>query len=176
MLRDAKSGQPTTVNGIAVRQVSLRDGDVIQVGEARIQYRAGSFAAPAAAPAARAPAPAPEPVREPAPAETLSYEEAPAAPEPAQPVNDPATGALSFQVQNNSGHKLISGFPEGRRMFVTVTVFDDGNVVHTVNPYDATASTLKGLSSPSSPPLGPGEVHDDALVYEVKLGSSRSWK
>jgi cytochrome c553 len=27
------------------------------------------------------------------------------------------TGTLSFRIQNNTGHKLISGFPEGRRMF-----------------------------------------------------------
>ena len=33
---------------------------------------------------------------------------------------DRTTGALSFRVRNNTGHKLLSGYPEGRRMFVNV--------------------------------------------------------
>jgi len=78
------------------------------------------------------------------------------------------TGALSFRVQNNSGHKLISGFPEGRRMFVNIKAYDSGGgLTYEVNPYDATAGTLKGLSTSSISPLGPDEVHIDELVYEM---------
>ena len=33
---------------------------------------------------------------------------------------DSGTGTLTFRIQNHTGHKLISGFPEGRRMFVNV--------------------------------------------------------
>jgi cytochrome c553 len=50
------------------------------------------------------------------------------------PVYDPATGALSFQVQNNTAHKLISGFPEGRRMFVNIKAYAGGNLIYEVNP------------------------------------------
>ncbi len=69
----------------------------------------------------------------------------------------PGTGALSFRIQNQTGHKLISGYPEGRRMFVTIRVLDAAqNVLYEVNPYDSTAGTLRGLpNSPNSPPLAP---------------------
>jgi MYXO-CTERM domain-containing protein len=83
---------------------------------------------------------------------------------------DPASGAASFRIQNHTGHKLISGYPEGRRMFVTVRLYKAKALVHQRNPYDAGAGTLRGLPaaySPNSPPLGPGEVYDDALVYEA---------
>ena len=85
----------------------------------------------------------------------------------------PDTGALSFRIQNQTGHKLISGYPEGRRMFVNVRLYDAGdNLIAEINPYDAAAGTLKGLGTPSSPPLGAGESHDDALVYEAAMRST----
>jgi hypothetical protein len=84
----------------------------------------------------------------------------------------PGNGTLTFKVQNNTGHKLISGFPEGRRMFVNVKAWAGGQVVHEVNPYDDAAGTLRGLEhAPSSPPLGSNEVHVDELVYEVHPSS-----
>ena len=82
-------------------------------------------------------------------------------------------GDISFKVQNNTGHKLISGFPEGRRMFVNIKAYDGSdNLIYEVNPYDYSVGTLKGLSnSSSSPPLGAGEVYVDELVYEVHPSS-----
>jgi hypothetical protein len=81
------------------------------------------------------------------------------------------TGELSFQVQNNTAHKLISGFPEGRRMFVNIKAYDAiGDLINEVNPYDGAAGTLKGLPhaySPNSPSLVANEVHSDELVYEM---------
>jgi hypothetical protein len=85
---------------------------------------------------------------------------------------DAATGALTFRVDNQTGHKLISGYPEGRRLFVNIRLYDGPTLVHEVNPYDQVAATLRGLSHPSSPPLGALESHDDALVYEVRASSS----
>jgi hypothetical protein len=88
---------------------------------------------------------------------------------------DPATGNISFRVQNNTGHKLISGFPEGRRMFVNIQAYAGGNLIYEVNPYDYTVGTLRGLDpaySPDSPALGPNEVYADRLVYEVHPSSS----
>jgi len=85
------------------------------------------------------------------------------------------SGDLSFRVQNQTGHKLISGFPEGRRMFVNVKAYSAGELIYEANPYDYTVGTLKGLSSsysPDSPPLGPGEVYADELVYEAHPNSS----
>jgi len=87
----------------------------------------------------------------------------------------PSTGALAFRIRNHTGHKLISGYPEGRRMFVNVRAFASDTLIWEVNPYDATAGTLRGLPSewaPSSPALGANESHDDALVYEVHMQSA----
>ena len=84
---------------------------------------------------------------------------------------DSATGALSFRLQNNTGHKLISGFPEGRRMFISIEAYDsNGKPVYEANPYDENVGTLKGLShhySPHSPELDAHEHYVDELVYEV---------
>jgi hypothetical protein len=93
---------------------------------------------------------------------------------------DPATGALSFQVQNNSGHKLISGFPEGRRMFLNIKAYSGGSVIWEANPYDYAAGTLKGLGYnyqagfglPDPSPLGTAELYLDELVYEAKPSSA----
>jgi hypothetical protein len=83
---------------------------------------------------------------------------------------NPGTGVVSFRVQNQTGHKLISGFPEGRRMFVSIRAYRNGSLIYEVNPYDATVGTLRGLPaaySPNSPPLGPNEAYVDELVYEM---------
>jgi hypothetical protein len=93
---------------------------------------------------------------------------------------DPDTGALSFQVQNNTAHKLISGFPEGRRMFVNVKAYAGGSLIDEVNPYETAAGTLKGLDYPYQPgmglpapqPLGTNEAYIDELVYEMKPSST----
>jgi hypothetical protein len=86
---------------------------------------------------------------------------------------DPCTGDLAFRIQNNTGHKLLSGFPEGRRMFANIKAFsDDEELIYEVNPYDYSAGTLRGLpNAPSSPALGPNEAYVDELVYEVHLES-----
>ncbi len=57
-LTDANSGRPTKVNGLVVKRVSLKAGDVIEVGPAKLTYLVD---APTAAPAAR-PRPAAVPV------------------------------------------------------------------------------------------------------------------
>jgi hypothetical protein len=92
---------------------------------------------------------------------------------------DKATGALTFQVQNNTPHKLISGFPEGRRMFVNVKAFAGGSLIYQVNTYDFDAGTLKGLTYPylgqglpDPQPLETNEAYVDELVYEMKPSST----
>jgi hypothetical protein len=86
---------------------------------------------------------------------------------------DPYSGELSFKIQNNTAHKLISGFPEGRRMFVNIKAYYDEQLIYEVNPYDYSAGTMRGLPySGSSPALGAGEEYIDELVYEVHPKSS----
>jgi hypothetical protein len=87
---------------------------------------------------------------------------------------DGTTGDLTFQVQNNTAHKLISGFPEGRRMFVNIKAYANGELIYEANPYDPAVGTLKGLDpsySSNSPPLGANEVYFDELVYEMHPSS-----
>jgi hypothetical protein len=91
---------------------------------------------------------------------------------------DAATGDLSFKVSNHTAHKLISGYPEGRRMWINVKAWAGGSLIREINPYDAVFGTLKGLSfdyyPDPGPALGPDEQHVDELVYEAKLSSSRT--
>jgi hypothetical protein len=77
---------------------------------------------------------------------------------------DFGAGRIYFRIQNNTGHKLLSGFPEGRRMFVNVKAYSGDNLIYEVNPYDYSVGTLKGLPDTS---LGPNEAYDDELVYQV---------
>jgi hypothetical protein len=88
---------------------------------------------------------------------------------------DPASGAASFQIHNHTGHKLPSGYPDGRRIFASLTLWKAGAVIARVNPYAAAAGTLAGLPpaySPSSPALAPGEIYRDDLVYEAHTSSA----
>ncbi len=90
---------------------------------------------------------------------------------------DATSGALSFRIQNQTGHKLISGFPEGRRMFINIRAYQGGALIYEVNPYDQAAGTLKGLGytydgrddiDPPTPLTSATEIHIDQLVYESK--------
>jgi hypothetical protein len=96
---------------------------------------------------------------------------------PNKVVYDPLTGKLEFRIQNNTGHKMISGFPEGRRMYLNIKVFSGNTLTYEINPYDYTIGTLKGIpreESLSSPAIADGfkEKFSDELVYEAKLGST----
>jgi hypothetical protein len=94
----------------------------------------------------------------------------------------PATGALSFRIQNQTGHKLISGFPEGRRMFVNIKAYHSSQLIYELNPYDSLAGTLKGLPGytyddpdnqlPDPQPLAGNEIYNDQMVYEMHASSS----
>lgn len=88
---------------------------------------------------------------------------------------NPLTGACTFQVVNHTGHRLLSGFPEGRRMFVTLRAYVGDALVYELNPYDSAIGTLKGLPkaySAASPPLTTWEQHLDSLVYEIHPSSA----
>jgi hypothetical protein len=93
---------------------------------------------------------------------------------------DASNGTLSFRVQNQTGHKLISGFPEGRRMFLNIRVYRGGAVVQEINPYDSAAGTLKGINYPYIDGEGlpapaafeANESYIDELVYETHPSST----
>ena len=88
---------------------------------------------------------------------------------------DLGASRLTLRLQNHTAHKLISGYPEGRRMFLNIKAYANGQLIYEVNPYDSAVGTLKGLDagySPGSPPLGDAEAYRDELVYEVHQSSS----
>ncbi|VGO12441.1 hypothetical protein PDESU_00993 [Pontiella desulfatans] len=84
-------------------------------------------------------------------------------------------GEFTMRLQNHTGHKLISGYPEGRRMFLNVKAYANDELIYEINPYDDAVGTLKGLDadySPNSPALSDWEEYEDELVYEVHQASS----
>ncbi len=94
---------------------------------------------------------------------------------------NPETGQVSLRIQNNTGHKLISGYPEGRRMYINLKAYADDVMVYEINPYDDAAGTLKGLDAtyqpgfnlPDPEAIDPfTEAYVDELVYEANLTSS----
>jgi hypothetical protein len=57
------------------------------------------------------------------------------------------SASVTFRVQNNTGHKLISGFPEGRRMFLNVKFYDvNGDPIPAteINEYAPLVTTQDG--------------------------------
>jgi hypothetical protein len=44
---------------------------------------------------------------------------------------------IKLKVQNNAGHKLLSGYPEGRRMFLNIQFYNaTGAIMGEINPYE----------------------------------------
>ncbi len=72
---------------------------------------------------------------------------------------------LFVTVLNHSGHKLPSGYVEGRRMWLQVEGYDAGhNLVFTSGAYDVETAVLQGYGS------------DQTLkVYESKQGLTADW-
>ena len=69
---------------------------------------------------------------------------------------------LMVRVQNETGHKLPSGYPEGRRMWLQVVGYDaGGNVVYQSGAYDAATGVLT--------------QDGDLKIYEAELGLTPSW-
>lgn len=65
-------------------------------------------------------------------------------------------GDLAVRVVNQTGHKLPTGYPEGRRMWVNVKFYDESNtLVAERGAYDLATATL---------------TTSDTVVYEARLG------
>ena len=65
---------------------------------------------------------------------------------------------LSVKVTNQTGHKLPTGYPEGRRMWVNVQFYDESNnLIDERGAYDFVNATLS---------------ETDTTVYEMKLSAS----
>lgn len=86
--------------------------------------------------------------------------------------DDPATGLVTIRVQNNGAHKLISGFPEGRRMFLNVKFFDaSDNLIEEINQYNPLVTTQNAAGNEIYVSGGDIVVKTDELVWECEMSS-----
>jgi hypothetical protein len=77
----------------------------------------------------------------------------------------------TLKVTNLTGHKLISGYPEGRRMWLNVKWYDSSNVlIREDGKYDVVASVngtpVKSLVSLDDP---------NTKIYEAHYGMTQEW-
>ncbi len=88
---------------------------------------------------------------------------------------DSGSSALTVKVTNLTGHKFISGYPEGRRAWINIKWLDAGSEViaengaygdigRTVNDLVGTPHNVKSLIDPSS-----------TIVYEVLMAMDQEW-
>jgi hypothetical protein len=90
------------------------------------------------------------------------------------PVSDTA-GSLTLRIQNNTGHKLISGFPEGRRMWLNVKFYDSTGALipgTEINPYTPLVVTTDAQGNKQYVSGGTLIKTHDELVYEAELSSA----
>ncbi len=72
-------------------------------------------------------------------------------PERPDPVTNPTVWEVDVQVINNAGHRIPSGYPDGRRFWVSLYVTDaDSNTVYESGVYDPVEARLYNDSSPSA--------------------------
>jgi hypothetical protein len=92
-------------------------------------------------------------------------------------------GNPTVRIVNHTGHKLISGYPEGRRMWLNVKWYDDqGNPVGEDGEY-GTLQTEMDIDGDGVP----GELGEDVVetilnlddpnltIYEAHMGMTREW-
>lgn len=76
-----------------------------------------------------------------------------------------------LRVTNLTGHKLITGYPEGRRMWLRTQWRDElGNLLREDGGYSSFTSTVNG-----TPYTVNSIVDPNARVYEMKLGITQDW-
>jgi hypothetical protein len=87
-------------------------------------------------------------------------------------VRSAGEGIIILAVVNNTGHKLISGFPEGRRMWLNVKFFGGGGeIVSEINPYEPLETRLDGLGNEVYVSGGDLVRTHEELIWEAKMQS-----
>jgi hypothetical protein len=82
----------------------------------------------------------------------------------------------TLKVINHTGHKLISGYPEGRRMWLNIKWYDEGGTLldeigaygslQVKNPLDGQPLTVESLLDPE---------HDERYIYQAHYGMTSEW-
>jgi hypothetical protein len=82
------------------------------------------------------------------------------------------SSSLTVRIVNHTGHKLPSGFPEGRRAWLQVTFYDvDGAVISEINPYEPlVAPMVNGQRVYQSGGILT-TTHDEA-IFEASMSSA----
>ncbi|UCC33634.1 MAG: hypothetical protein JSW53_01110 [Candidatus Bathyarchaeota archaeon] len=79
---------------------------------------------------------------------------------------------ITIRVKNNAGHKLISGFPEGRRMFLNVQFYNASDIlIGEVNPYEPLVTTTDGEGNEVYVSGGDLVKTHERLVWEAEMSS-----
>jgi hypothetical protein len=80
---------------------------------------------------------------------------------------------ITLKVKNNAGHKLLSGYPEGRRMFLNIKFFDaSGNILGEVNPYEPLITSQDGNGDEQYVSGGNLTKTHDEMVWECEMTST----
>ncbi|NNL05360.1 MAG: hypothetical protein HKO85_08715 [Xanthomonadales bacterium] len=81
-------------------------------------------------------------------------------------------GGVEVKVTNHTGHKLISGYPEGRRMWLNVKWYDSAeNLLREDGKYGDLAVVHKGENITVRTLLNP----ETTRVYEAHMGMTQQW-
>jgi hypothetical protein len=83
-------------------------------------------------------------------------------------------GGNTLKITNLTGHKLISGYPEGRRMWLNIQWFDDSNnLLREDGAYGELSVDINGTSTQVRTLL---DLHDaNTKVYEAHYGMTQDW-
>lgn len=88
-------------------------------------------------------------------------------------VTSETSSSIDLRVQNNSGHKLTSGFPEGRRMFLSVKFYDSaGALISEINPYAPLLTARDSQGNDVYVSGGTLRKDIDELVWESEMSSA----
>ncbi len=83
------------------------------------------------------------------------------------------SSSLTLRVRNNTGHKLISGFPEGRRMFLYVTFYDAaGRLLGEVNRYEPLTTVKDGQGNDTYVSGAEFVSRTEPLIWEAHMSSA----
>lgn len=81
--------------------------------------------------------------------------------------------SINMQVVNNTGHKLISGFPEGRRIFLNIKFYNlNSDLIGEINPYTPLVTSQDNQGNEVY--VSGGELdktNSEELVWEAEMSS-----
>ena len=85
-----------------------------------------------------------------------------------------AVNANTIKVTNLTGHKLISGYPEGRRMWLNIKWYDTANaLLREDGKYGALPVTTPGVASPVNTILNLSDPN--TKIYEAHYAMTQEW-